>query len=252
MAKAKDISHLPENEQEKVLEYRRKRAEYMKSYSKKMTPEQRRKMLAKKNCTSQSRRASMSDEVVASIRAHNRAYQQARRDAMSSEELEGRREYARKRYRAMSVEERRAMMRRTRESEKARRLRDPQAALAWRIRNRVRKLFRGELKGKKPGSILGNLGCSIPELRSYLEHFFQTDMSWDNYGEWHIDHRIPLSHFDLTDPDQFLMACSYRNLQPLWRDDNWAKQDRWADPLGPTLEEIGLRPENRSPQLLAD
>jgi hypothetical protein len=48
-------------------------------------------------------------------------------------------------------------------------------------------------------------------------------MTWDNWTTdgWHIDHIKPLaSSFDLTDRKQFLEACHYTNLQPLWAKDN--------------------------------
>ncbi len=51
-------------------------------------------------------------------------------------------------------------------------------------------------------------------------------MSWDNYGEWHIDHIVPLSSFDLTDKSQVNKVCHYTNLQPLWAIDNLRKGDR--------------------------
>jgi len=52
-------------------------------------------------------------------------------------------------------------------------------------------------------------------------------MSWDNYGYygWHVDHIIPLSAFDLTDPIQFKKAMYYTNLQPLWMEENLAKKN---------------------------
>jgi hypothetical protein len=63
-------------------------------------------------------------------------------------------------------------------------------------------------------------------LRARLEVKFQQGMSWDNYGQWHIDHIKPLAKFDLTDRTQFLAACHYTNLQPLWAEDNLSKGAR--------------------------
>jgi hypothetical protein len=77
----------------------------------------------------------------------------------------------------------------------------------------------------KSGSAVGDLGCTIDELKIYLESKFQSGMNWDNYGlyGWHIDHIKPLASFDLTDRNQLLEACHYTNLQPLWANDNLAK-----------------------------
>jgi hypothetical protein len=92
--------------------------------------------------------------------------------------------------------------------------------LARRLRSRTRSALKN---GQKAGSAVRDLGCSIPELRLYLESKFQSGMSWDNYGEWHIDHVKPLAKFDLTDRAQLLEACRYTNLQPLWAEDNRKK-----------------------------
>jgi hypothetical protein len=53
-------------------------------------------------------------------------------------------------------------------------------------------------------------------------------MTWDNYGVygWHIDHRMPLNGFDLTDREQFLKAAHYTNQQPLWAWENLEKNDK--------------------------
>ena len=75
---------------------------------------------------------------------------------------------------------------------------------------------------------MSDLGCTIPELKQYLESKFQEGMTWENWGVhgWHIDHIIPLSSFDLADRDQLLTAFHYTNLQPLWAQANWSKGDR--------------------------
>ena len=72
------------------------------------------------------------------------------------------------------------------------------------------------------------LGCTIPELKFYLEGKFQDGMSWSNwtYNGWHLDHIIPLSFFNLSKEDEFKKACHYTNLQPLWAKDNIRKSDK--------------------------
>lgn len=52
-------------------------------------------------------------------------------------------------------------------------------------------------------------------------------MTWNNWAlhGWHIDHILPLSKFDLSDPEQVKIACNYTNLQPLWAEDNLRKSN---------------------------
>lgn len=64
------------------------------------------------------------------------------------------------------------------------------------------------------------------DLKSYIESLFLDGMSWDNHGEWHVDHIKPVSKFiedGIYDPAK-INALS--NLQPLWARDNWAKAAR--------------------------
>lgn len=63
------------------------------------------------------------------------------------------------------------------------------------------------------------------ELKQHLEKLFQPGMTWENWSRdgWHIDHIVPLSSFDLTDREQFLKACHFSNLQPLWAKENLSK-----------------------------
>jgi hypothetical protein len=101
------------------------------------------------------------------------------------------------------------------------------ARLSRSLRSRVRGVLRNK---KRPCSAVKDLGCTIEELKQHLESKFQEGMSWDNWGThgWHIDHIVPLSSFDLTDRDQFVKACHYTNLQPLWAKDNLSKGSKVA------------------------
>jgi uncharacterized Zn finger protein (UPF0148 family) len=97
---------------------------------------------------------------------------------------------------------------------------DPQERLKHNIRVRTRMAIKNKI------SVTESLGCTWDELCAYLESKFQPGMSWDNYGEWHVDHIKPLSSFNLEDPAEFKKACHYTNLQPLWAKDNLVKSNK--------------------------
>lgn len=71
-------------------------------------------------------------------------------------------------------------------------------------------------KGTKSFRTIELVGCTILELKSHLEKQFKNGMTWDNYGDWHIDHRLPCASFDLTSLEQQKKCFHYTNLQPLW------------------------------------
>ena len=83
----------------------------------------------------------------------------------------------------------------------------------------VRKKFRKQ----------AHLGCTIPHARDHIEKQFKKGMTWENYGEWNIDHIIPLCAFDLTRENELMQACNWRNLRPMWAEDNLAKSGSHGD-----------------------
>jgi len=94
----------------------------------------------------------------------------------------------------------------------------------YKLRSNLRsRLCQAIRNNQKSGSAVKDLGCSIKYLKQHLEAHFKKGMTWKNYGEWHIDHIKPLAAFDLTDRKQFLEACHYTNLQPLWAEENLKK-----------------------------
>jgi hypothetical protein len=99
---------------------------------------------------------------------------------------------------------------------------DVNCHLACALRTRLNTAL---MKGYKSGSAVKDLGCSISYFRKYIEGLWTEGMNWDSYGRqgWHIDHIKPLVSFDLTDRDQLLQACNYKNMQPLWCYDNISK-----------------------------
>jgi len=58
------------------------------------------------------------------------------------------------------------------------------------------------------------LGYSADDLKEHLTSLFTPGMSWENHGEWHIDHVRPVSSFDPSTPVN--EVCALSNLQPLW------------------------------------
>ena len=74
---------------------------------------------------------------------------------------------------------------------------------------------------KKVTNTITELGYSDLDLKLHIESLFIDDMSWDNYGKWHIDHKTPVSKF--TKDDSFSVVNSLDNLQPLWAEDNLKK-----------------------------
>jgi hypothetical protein len=73
----------------------------------------------------------------------------------------------------------------------------------------------------KEGRTIEMLGYSALDLKQHLEKQFVEDMTWENHGEWHIDHIKAVANFD-SDAD-IREVCSLDNLQPLWAFDNLSK-----------------------------
>ena len=94
----------------------------------------------------------------------------------------------------------------------------------YRMRENVRRRIRHaitRLQLKKTRRTPAFLGCDFDTLRRHLESKFKPGMMWENYGQWHIDHIIPLA--DGKTKQQIEKLCHYTNLAPLWARENLQK-----------------------------
>ena len=113
-------------------------------------------------------------------------------------------------------------------AERAKRARDnnPMTPMINTLRQRVYKAVRAQCsyKGSRTRELIG---CSYQELRDHLAAQFEHGMSWENHGEWEIDHIKPCASFDLSNLTEQEQCFHYSNLQPLWRSANRMKSDKW-------------------------
>jgi len=108
---------------------------------------------------------------------------------------------------------------------------DPGFRLEHLFRARLAKELK-DVKTKKADHSLTILDCTTAFFRNHIEKQFTDGMSWDNVGRKMvtkgeryvvIDHLQPCAWFDLTKPSHQRVCFHYRNLRPLWMDDNAIK-----------------------------
>lgn len=96
-----------------------------------------------------------------------------------------------------------------------------------RLRSRIIDLCR---KGVAKKSTRSNIiiGCSGNQLVEIIESQFVEGMTWKNRNEWDIDHIRPCASFDLLSPEEMKVCFNWRNLQPLWKEENSSKSDNYS------------------------
>mgnify|MGYP001432743568 CR=1 FL=1 len=98
-----------------------------------------------------------------------------------------------------------------------------------KINGSISANMRQSLHSKKQGKHWETLvNYTLTDLINHLEKQFIEDMSWDNYGKWHIDHIIPISLWKFNTPEdrEFEQCWGLCNLQPLWGYINMRKQNK--------------------------
>jgi hypothetical protein len=110
--------------------------------------------------------------------------------------------------------------------EKNRRNSDPLFRMILNLRRRVSSYCRA-IKVKKSTRTKEMLGLNLAGFKSYMESKFQDGMTWENYGQWHVDHIKPLSL--ATTEQEIIELNHYTNLQPLWASENLKKSNRYEE-----------------------
>ena len=96
------------------------------------------------------------------------------------------------------------------------------------LRHITSSRIRHALKGDKELSSTEYLCCDKQTLRDHLESQFEDWMNWDNYGEWEIDHIIPI-YYDNPTREEKIKRLHYTNLQPLSKEENMRKGNRYIN-----------------------
>lgn len=97
------------------------------------------------------------------------------------------------------------------------------------IRERLNKRISGALKSVnnlKSNNTSYYVGCDLKYLKKWFEYQFTDNLGWHNKKEWHIDHVIPCSKFDLTNEEEQLKCFNWSNLRPCFSLENLEKGDK--------------------------
>lgn len=198
-------------------------------------PERRKEMSAKCVAYHRQRKREDANYAAKSKARTRRYYNKAKQDPERTEKM---REQSRRQYHERKKDPQRyeAYLAKQRKYRRLRKQNDPNFAIKSHLRSRLSDMVRVS-RCSKDCSALALTGATIEELRLHIERMFKRGMSWRNYGAvWHIDHIIPCSKFDLTDPRQRAICFNYLNLRPCWATENMRKSNRILEdsqlPLG--------------------
>jgi hypothetical protein len=118
-----------------------------------------------------------------------------------------------------------------------------------RVRNSLNKRIVESLsahRSYKTNKTVIYLGCDIPYFRKWIEFLFKEGMTWENYGQWHLDHVTPCASFNLTIEEEIKHCFSWKNIQPLWAKDNQSKNDKIDTPMIEKHRELADAYENKN------
>ena len=105
---------------------------------------------------------------------------------------------------------------------------DPIFNLKTKIRKRIWSAIKKSKNGtRKADRTIKLLGCSFLELKAHIENLLEPQMSWNDVmtSKINLDHIIPLSSFNLINPEEQKKAFHFTNLAPRWITTDVAKEN---------------------------
>ena len=156
-------------------------------------------------------------------RDSNKEYMSNKSKTWYEQNKEHRKEYL-KEYREKNIDN----IRKTkRDYERNRKARDPLYKLISNFRTAIYQVLK-ESNVEKNKHYFDILQYTPEQLISHLENKFIDKMSWDNYGDWHVDHKLPITHYNIQEmgDSEFMKCWSLDNLQPMWGVDNIKKSNK--------------------------
>jgi hypothetical protein len=111
--------------------------------------------------------------------------------------------------------------------EKTRKHNDPLYKLISNFRTAIYQVLK-ESNVAKNKHYFDILQYTPESLINHLESQFDENMNWENYGEWHVDHKLPITSFNIQEmgDEEFMRCWSLDNLQPMWGTDNIRKSNK--------------------------
>ena len=156
-------------------------------------------------------------------RDNNKEYMSNKSKNWYEENKERRKQYL-KEYREKNIDK----IRKTkRDYERNRKASDPLYKLITNFRTAIWTVLK-ESNVDKYGHYFDILQYTPEELINHLEKQFVPDMTWDNYGIWHVDHKLPITSFDIQEmgDEEFMKCWCLDNLQPMWGEENIRKSNK--------------------------
>jgi hypothetical protein len=133
-----------------------------------------------------------------------------------------------KHYQKRWREDNRDKLRQTKRNyEKNRKDTDPLYKLISNFKTAIYQVLK-ENNVKKNGHYFDILKYTPQQLIEHLEKQFSDEMTWDNYGDWHVDHKHPISLYNIKEigDNEFMKCWSLDNLQPMWGSENIKKSNK--------------------------